>query len=789
MNKKLELKPGQLKLRCDPNIFEEELLCRELEETEIIGQKRAVKSLAFGFRIKRKGYNIFVTGLPGTGRNSYVYALASTFAKQSHTPDDWIYVYNYEKPEKPKAINLEAGKGKAFQKDMQFFIEKLEEEFPKVFTSKEYEEKKNNIYVEYDKLMNDAIGDLNELSAPYEFEFQMTENGLISYPLKDDHPLTQKEMGEMDDDEIAELRDRSLQLNSVVYESVKALKNLEVELRQKIKELTEKMALDHIGLHLENIYESYKGNKKIEQYLKSTSSDIIENIKNFTSNEVADQKEAYMRELFFTRYEVNLFIDNSKQENAPVIKELNPNYYNLLGKIEYVNENNYYRTDHTRIKPGSLHTANGGYIILQAKDLLVSPYAWAGLKRALVSNEIQIENIAAKGTVLAETIKPEPIPIDTKIIIIGDTRTYQTLFYYDEDFKKLFKIRADFDVDLDRSEQNMKKIATFVSGHCKQKDIMKFSRDALARLVEYSSRLASSQDKLTAHFNELVETIYEAEALADFSGAEIVTEEYIDKAIHEKNQRNNKYEEHLLEMIDKEIIMIETDGSEIGQINGLAVIDSGQYSFGRPSKITASTFAGEDGILNIEREVNQSGDIHDKGMLILQGYMGDRFAQGLPLSLTASITFEQSYSMIDGDSASSTELYSLLSSLSEIPIRQSIAVTGSVNQKGYIQPIGGVNEKIEGFYKVCKLKGLNGHEGVMIPHQNVQDLMLSDEVIDAVERGEFHIYAVTTIDEGIELLTGVEAGEKNDEGEYPEGTINYLVQKKLEYYANLRKDY
>jgi len=520
MKKKLELKPEQLKLRCNPNIFDEDLMCRDLEENEIIGQKRAVKSLAFGFRVKRKGYNIFVTGLPGTGRNSYVYSLAKTFAKQNFTPKDWIYVYNYEKPEKPKAISLDPGQGKIFQKDIEIFINNLKEDFPKLFASKEYEEKKNGIYIDFDNLMNESLDQLNSLAEPYKFEFQMTENGLISYPLKDDHPLTEQEMADMNDEEIEDLKTRSLKINSEAYESVKKIKGLEGELRQKLRELTEKMAFDNIGLNLESIYEKYKGNKKIEKYLKATSSDIIENIKVFMGTAPHNKNEEYLQEVFFTRYEINLFIDNGEQENAPVIKELNPNYYNLLGKIEYVNEHNYYRTDHTRIKPGSLHVANGGYIILQAKDLLVNPITWAGLKRALNSEKLQIENIAAKGTVVAETITPEAIPIDLKVIIIGDSRTYQTLFYYDEDFKKLFKMRADFDIELDRSEQNMRKIVSFVSSHCNKKDNIGFTKEALANIVEYSSRLASSQDKLTAHFNELVETIYEAEALAEFSGAE-----------------------------------------------------------------------------------------------------------------------------------------------------------------------------------------------------------------------------------------------------------------------------
>lgn len=788
MAKQIELKAEQLKKYCSADIFDEEILCKELEENEIIGQKRAMDALEFGFRINRKGYNIFVTGMPGTGRNSYVYALAKAYSKKRAVPEDWCYVYNYDKPENPKAIKLNAGEGKEFQKSMDNFISRLQNDFPKVFSSKEYEEKKNSIYIEFDKRNNRLIEELNEVAEEYSFQFQMTESGLVSFPLIEGKPLTEKDMNEMSEEDIDALRNKSVQLNSEAYELIKQIRNLETELRDKLKDVTQSMATSTIDHHLKHLQETFGGNKELDSYLKATSDDVIQNIPIFMGN-ISNKDDEFASELFFTRYKINLFIDNSDKTEAPVIKELNPNYYNLLGKIEYVNERNYLRTDHTRIKPGTIHLANGGYIIIQAKDLLVNPYTWAGLKRALVSSEVQVENIASKGTVIAETIKPEPIPIDLKVIIIGDSYIYQTLYYHDEDFKKLFKIKADFDIELVRSEENMKKIATFVASHCKKEKIRKFTREALAHLVEYSARIAENQDKLTARFNEIVEIIYEAEALSEFEESQIVTKEHIKNAILDKNRRNNKYEEKLLEMIEKGIIMIETSGVEVGQINGLAVIDSGQYSFGRPSKITASTFLGEDGILNIEREVNQSGDIHNKGVLILQGYIGSRFAQRFPISMTASITFEQSYSMIDGDSASSTELYALLSSLSEVPIKQHFAVTGSVNQKGLIQPIGGVNQKIEGFYKVCKMKGLSGEEGVLIPIQNVKDLMLDDEIVEAVRAGKFHIYPVETIDQGVEILTGKPAGKIKADGTYPKNSINYLVQQKLEYYANLSKEF
>jgi lon-related putative ATP-dependent protease len=436
-----------------------------------------------------------------------------------------------------------------------------------------------------------------------------------------------------------------------------------------------------------------------------------------------------------------------------------------------------------KIKAGSLHQANGGILILQAKDLLLNPHSWQGLVRALKTAKIQVENMMGNNVVTS--IKPQAIPIELKIVLVGDPYTYQMLYAYEDNFKKFFKIHADFDVEMKRSTENVRKIATFVERHCERENLMPFSKDALGKIVEYSSRIAGHQDKLTAQFNEMVEILYEANTLSIMDEKEEVNKKYIERAINERNNRNNKYEEHLMEYFKDDVLLIDTTGESVGQINGLAVLDSGQYSFGKPSRITVSSYLGKEGIVNIEREVEQSGSSHDKGVLIITGFLGTRYAKKYPLSLNANITFEQSYGMIDGDSASSTELYGLLSSLSDVPIKQSFAVTGSVNQKGQIQPIGGINEKIEGFYKVCKLKGLTGEQGIVMPYQNVKDLMLNDEVIDAVSNNKFHIYAVSTIDEGIEILTGVEAGSINEKNEYPTNSINGLVQAKLNKFAEL----
>lgn len=783
----------ELNKRCNLDLFDFKTT-RELPiSDEIIGQKRATKALNFGLSINRKGYNVFVTGITGTGRNSYSYSLAKKFAKGKYVPSDWCYVYNFDKPVRPKAIELKAGNGSTFKKHVEDFVCRLKTEIPKYFTSKEYEDKKSNIYNEFDVSNQDIVNRLNDKAEKYGFQFKQTDRGLITYPLIEGRPMKEEELQNLSEEDMLELKKKSNEMSSEVHDILIEFKDMENKLLDDLDEFNKKETSELIKDYMEELVKEFKDNEDVTNHLNELEKDIVKNLDKFLGKEDENKNKKItsklkLQEDFFKRYEINLFIDNSNKKNAPVIREMNPNYYNLLGKIEYVNEMGVLRTDHTMIKPGSIHEANGGFLIIQAKDILSSSFAWIGLKRALKSNEIQIENIT-KGTVIAETIKPEPIPIELKVIIVGDYYTYQMLYNYDADFKKLFKIRADFDIEIERNEENIKKIALFVANHCKDEELCDFSKDAIGRIVEYSSRLSGDKRKLSTRFNEIVELLYEADAMAVASEDHIVTEKHINMAIEEKIYRNNKYEEKLHELFRDNTLMIETTGYKVGQINGLAVLDSGQYSFGRPSKITVSTYAGKDGITNIEREVEQSGNIHDKGVLILSGYLGAKYAQNTPLSLNASITFEQSYDMVDGDSASSTELYAILSSISELPINQSIAVTGSVNQKGEIQPIGGVNEKIEGFFKVCKEKGLKGDEGVIIPIQNVNNLMLKDEVIDAVKEGKFSIYAIESIDEGIEILTGVEYGKMDKEGNYSKDTVNYLVQKKLDYYADLSKEY
>lgn len=782
----------KLRNQCDSSIFPHETTESWIVDRELIGQDRAMEALKYGLSMKRKGYNIYVSGLAGTGRNSYSYLVAKEFAKKKTTPCDWCYVYNFKKPNCPKAISLGNGEGIYFKQEVEAAIKSIDIEIPKALSSRDYEDSKNAIFNENKKMAEGILMELNSFAKEYSFVFKQTERGILSIPLIDNRPMTDEELDKLSDEEMERLGNISIELTQKSYDYIKRIKAVETKLKNEMRKLKEEQVALVTTTFIGPIQVKYRDNEGITNFLLDMKEDIVKNYEMFLVNEEENYMEKIFlqgnkKEEFLKRYFINLFIDNSYIKGAPVIKEMNPNYYNLFGKIEYANEMGVAKTDHTRIKPGSIHEANGGYILIQAKDILQNKLSWDGLKRAITTEELKIENVIGFN-LASETLNPEPIPLDIKIIIIGDYLTYHILYAYDEEFKKIFRIKADFDTEMERNEENILKIGSFVAYQCKEENLLPFHREALGAIIDLSSRIADEKNKLTASFNQLVEIIYEADGWASSECKDMVTKEDVDKAILKKQYRNNSYEERLLELIDNGTILIETEGEKVGEINGLSVIDLGQYSFGRPTKITANTYFGKDGIINIEKESEQSGNIHDKGVLIMSGYLGEKYAQNIQLSMTASITFEQSYDGIDGDSASSTELYAILSSLGDIPIKQGIAVTGSVNQKGMIQPIGGVNEKIEGYYRVCKLKGLKVGEGVIIPSKNIENLMLNEEVIEAVKDGRFTIYAIDTIDEGMEILTGIKAGELNEKGEYEENTINAYVQEKLMYYAMLDKE-
>ena len=751
----------------------------------IIGQQRGTEALSFGLKMKKKGYNIYVTGIGGTGRSSFTNSITKEFAAKKSVPSDWAYVYNFKKKESPKALSLAPGKGKKFKEDVEDTIENLKKLIPESFKGMEYESRRNDIMRITNQKKQEILKQLNEKSSEYGFVYTPTEQGLLSIALKDNRPMNEEEYQNLGIEEREKMMGKYNELHLVTFDDFNKLREVDEELVQSMKDLDKKIVSELVNFDIKKIKDHYKENGEISEYLEDLEEDILENIekfkktpaRNFTMFDLPPDMEGN----FFIRYKVNLFIDNSNLDHAPIINESNPIYNNLMGSIEYKSQMGVLATDFTQIKPGSLHFANGGYLIFQMKEILNNPISWEMLKRALKTDEINIENQnKLMGLAVTSSLKPEPIPLDIKVIIIGDEYTYNMLYAYDDDFKKLFKVMADFDVDMDKNRDNIKLMAEFITSHCEENNLRHFDRSAFVRIVEFSTRLSGNQEKMSTQFNKIVEIIYEADLWAEEDGADLISDSHIQKAIEKKIERSNKYEEKLNEMFEEGTILMDLEGEKIGQINGLAVLGTGEYSFGKPSRITASVYSGKEGVINIEREANQSGRIHDKGVLILSGYIGHQYASTKPLGITVGIGFEQNYSIIDGDSASSTELYAILSSMAKVPIKQYIAVTGSVNQKGEIQPIGGVNEKIEGFYEICKQKGLTGHQGVMIPKTNKKNLVLKNEVVEAVREGKFHIYAIEHIDEGIKILTGYEAGIMDEFGEYPQGSLNYLIMENLE---------
>ena len=760
---KYKVKVDDLKFNCSLDNIDFKTT-EDIEPSEgIIGQERAVSSIEFGLKMKHKGYNIYISGVSGIGRTNYAKYLINKNIKFNNNLKDWVYVNNFKNSNEPICISFNAGIGKVFKTDIDDIIEKLQYEIPKVFESKEYESHNRILMTELEDNIQSIIDELNEFSRPKGFKFEITERGLMSIPIRQDGSLMgDSDLGSLTPTEIRELRERGLKLNKDSKEYIDRIKHCEDIYKNKISELDRNVGRSIVGFYGQYLLEKYGENIKANKYINDLCNDIVNNIYKFKKDNHNDDSKAMALlgimaskkdEKFLNKYKVNLFIDNSDCKDSKIIVENNPTYYNLTGCIEYKNEMGSLTTSFMEIKPGSLHKANGGFLIINAKDLLSNPFSWDCLKRTLKTDKISIESLNKQfGYVVTSTLKPEPIDLDLKVILIGDYYYYSILYNYEEDFRNLFKVMADLDVEISNNEENIYKTIKFISENCKQFNLKPFDKFAVERIIEYSCRISDDKDKLSARLNKIVDILYEADAISD-SSHPYVTRDDVETAIRQKIYRNNKYEEKLNEMFKDGTLLIDLDGKKVGQINGLAVMGTGEYSFGKPSKITASTYRGRRGIINIEREIKQSGSIHDKGVLILSGYLGERYGKERPLSISTSITFEQNYNGIDGDSASSTELYAIISSIANIPIKQYLAVTGSVSQKGEIQPIGGINEKIEGFFDICKIKGLTGKQGVIMPIQNVKNLLLKDEVVEAVKQGIFNIYAISSIDEGLEILT------------------------------------
>ncbi len=761
----------------------------------IIGQERAVRAMEFGLRARHQGYNIFLSGRSGTGRTTYALTRLRQAATAEPPPQDWCYVYNFKRPDQPTCLCFPAGRGSEFKRDMEELVEDIRTSVRRAFDSEEWDKRRAEIVERFERNIHRNWEALEEAAGRQGFAVQRTPTGIFTIPLaRRGEPVTPEEFAALPEEEREALAAKSRELQDLVAETIRRVRNLEKEARAALRQLERETGLYAVGHLVGQLKEKYRELPPVLAYLDNVQQDIVDNLDLFRSEDGEEPPlpfpvRAVARDRFL-RYRVNLFVDNAASRGAPVVFETNPTYYNLFGKVEYRGEVGTLVTDFTLIKPGALHLANGGYLVLNAHELFANPFSWNALKRALKTGEIRIENVAEHlGLMATAGLKPEPMPLRVKVVIIGAPWVYHVLYHWDEDFRKLFKVRADFDVEMDRTPENMRLYASFVSGFCSREGIRHLDPEAMALVVEHSSRLAEDQEKLSTRFHDLTELIYEAASWAEAEGADLVGARHVRRAMEERTFRSNRIEEKIRELICQGTILVDTDGAVPGQVNGLAVLDLGDYVFGRPNRITARVHLGDKGIVNIERETEMSGPIHSKGVFTLSAYLAGKYAQDKPLALSASLTFEQLYDEIEGDSASSAELYALLSELSGLPVRQGIAVTGSVNQKGEIQPIGGVNEKVEGFYHVCRCKGLTGEQGVIIPVQNVRNLLLKEEVRQAVAEGRFHIWAVRTVDEGIEILTGVPAGERRPDGTYPPDSVNGLVDRRLREMAETMRRY
>ncbi len=773
---------------------------------DIIGQKKAIGALRLGLDIDSPGYNIFAAGSVGTGRRTAAECMIQETERLKNIPDDKLYVNNFQDPDRPRLIRLPAGRGCEFQKAMDKLLDSLIKSIPEIFESEDYQQQRKEIIEKLQGKGKELLKKLEEDVKKEGFTMTQVQVGPVTRPLLipiiNDKPVNFEELsemvdkGEFDKEEYEQLQEKSSVLYEKMEEAAKQIRNLEKESGEGIAELNRKIIEPVVEQRIEVVRKKFHS-EKIAEYLNEYKEDILDNLELFQKKKKEQQPQQSLalpsggkESDPYLVYRVNLLIDNKGADKAPVIVETSPNYNNLFGSID-VAPSGYgqWSTDFTKIKAGSLLKADGGFLIIEALDALMEPGVWSALKRTLRNRKFEWRHYTPYLLVPISALKPEAIEFDVKVVMVGESFLYQLLYTYDYDFKKIFKIRADFDTVMDFQKENTIEYANFVKKIVKNEELMPFTRKAVAAVIEFGIRLAGRQNKLSTRFNDIADILREADFWARKAKRKKVDDEFVLKAIDEKRERSRLIEDKIQEMIEEGTIMIDTEGEVLGQVNGLSVYDLGDYAFGKPSRITARVSVGGSGIINIEREAELSGRIHDKGVLILSGFLRSKYAQNRPLALSASICFEQSYGGVEGDSASSTEIYALLSALSDVPIRQEIAVTGSVNQKGEIQPIGGVNHKIEGFFEVCKAKGLNGAQGVIIPHQNVKDLMLQRHVVDAVEKGQFHIYPVKYIDEGIEILTRRKAGEMLDDGTYEKGTINYLVDERLKELADKWKNY
>src|SRR6267378_3049136 len=783
-----ELSPEKLRLECPPDQVGCETSAELGPVDGIIGQDRALKALKFGVEMKGKGFNVYVAGPPITGKRPAARSFLENIAKTRPTPPDWVYVNNFQNPYEPKALKLPPGKARVFQKDLKNLVDQAKRAVPAALQNDEFVSRGNGITKKAVAERNRILSDLNKQAEVHGYTVRMTQLGITIIPVVDGKTVSQEEFDTLPA-RVKKKYDQSRDtVRAALDKAGKEVNDLDARTLEELKKLRDDSVRYAIGGLMTNLVSRYEDMPDVVQHLNELRDDIMENTELFTPAGAEEKPDAEQQsalekslpEFLLRRYDVNVIVDNSESKGAPVISEDNPTVTNLLGKFENESRFGAITTDFTLIKGGSIHRANGGYLILGAIELLKNQFSYDGLKRVLQSGSILIEETGQRlGVASTKTLVPQPIPLNVKIILVGDHEIYQALYTQDPDFGILFKVKAHFDDSIERNDQNQKTYGSFVHSLCEREGLNHLEAPALAKVVEYGSRLAEDQTKLSTKFPEIADLVREANLYAFQDGSKYIKDTHIAKALEEKIYRSNLLDEKTKEMIQRGVILIDTSGTKTAQVNGLSVISLGDFDFGQPSRITVSIGLGREGVIDIERQAKLGGQTHTKGVLIISGYLEDKYARDKPLSVSCRLVFEQSYGGVDGDSASSTELYAILSALSDLPVRQNFAVTGSVNQKGEVQAIGGVNEKIEGFYHTCKAKGLKGDEGVLIPTSNVQHLMLSEEVVEAVKQGRFHIYPVSTIDEGIEILTGIKAGALRNDGNYEAGSVHFRVNKRL----------
>jgi len=802
-SKDYEVPVDKLRWNCDPKIFDFECTKDLAPLQEFVGQERATRAVEFGINMANTGYNIYVAGLTGTGKTSMVKAYIERVIKDQEARgetsqlDDWCYLYNFKEADSPQIVSLPQGKGKAFREEITALLDKIRQGLGRAFSSEEYKGQRQKIgeevQAEQQKLFEEISGEARRQG----FIFQMTPSGPALIPMKEDRPMQQQEYLALDEDTRKQLESKQAELLKKLKANFETATSIQTQATERLKKQDKDIGEYTVSGSFESLFGQYSKWPKITQYLTGLKSYVLDNLEFFKGTEEpvhpmlgVPLSQAVGGRNPFLPFQVNVFVDNSEAKGSPVVVESNPNFGNMFGKIERRFLFGGYLSDHTMLKAGALSKANGGYVLLSITDVLMNPGVWPALKRAIKNKEVRIEDPFEQfGLMAPQGLRPEPMPIKAKVVLTGDAVLYQMLSLYDEDFWEIFKVKADFDSEIENTKANMMAYAAFLSGCCDECQARHFDRSGVAKVIEYSARMVADQERLSSRFAQIKDWIEEANYWTVRDNAKFISASHVQKAMDERLFRHNLIDERIRDLINRGTIMIDAEGEVVGQVNGLSVYSLGDISFGKPSRITAKTFLGRGGVINIERESQLSGPIHNKGVMILSGYLGWKYAQDKPLSLSASLCFEQSYEGVEGDSASSAELYAILSSLSEMPIKQNIAVTGSVNQKGEIQPIGGVNQKIEGFFKICQAKGLSGDQGVLIPHQNLRNLMLREEVVEAVKQGQFHIYSARTIDEGIEVLTGVSAGKKRKDGTYPRSTINCLVDKRLREMAERLKSF